>query len=123
MNESEIVTLASLSDGAALERFDHELQRTLDNIADPNTDPKAVRTITLTVKIKPNDKRTMGEVKFSAQAKLAPLAPVETLIFIGRSGGNIVASEQLPPTPLEEEISQQTNNSTHTKIHRIANAQ
>lgn len=122
MQENGIVTLANLAEGAALERFDRELQQALDNIADPNTDPKAVRTITLTVKIKPNENRTMGEVKFSAAAKLAPYAPVETLVFIGRSNGNVVASELLPPTPLEEEIAQVNSNPT-PKIHRMTNAQ
>lgn len=34
-----IINLNEFADGAALERFNREMKRVLENIADPNTDP------------------------------------------------------------------------------------
>ena len=39
------VSLTNLGNGAAVELFDHELQKVLANIDDPNTDPKEKRKI------------------------------------------------------------------------------
>lgn len=41
----EIMTLASICDGAVQERVNHALQKVSDNILDPNTDPKKIIVI------------------------------------------------------------------------------
>ena len=43
----EKLTLSNLGNGAAVELFGIELRRVLKDVMDPNTDPKAVREITL----------------------------------------------------------------------------
>ena len=53
-----MIDLSGLADGAVSERFQLELQRVLENIADPNTDPKKARTLTLTLTL--NCKATAG---------------------------------------------------------------
>jgi hypothetical protein len=57
----EKLSLANLYGGAAIERFDRELQRALDNLQDINTTAGA-RKITLTVAVKPLDenRHTVG---------------------------------------------------------------
>ena len=52
----EKLSLANLGGGAAVEKFDTELQKVLDNIADPNTVENAGREVTLKVKIKPKER-------------------------------------------------------------------
>lgn len=47
MSEREIVSLENIGRGAALERFDVELQKVLENVLDPNTKPTATRKVTL----------------------------------------------------------------------------
>lgn len=90
------VTLVSLGDGAAVEKFDIELERVLKNIADPNTDPTAVRKITLTVSIKPNQERTIGTVNINATSKLSSGKGHETVVYVVKRGGQVSAVESNP---------------------------
>ena len=43
------LNLAEMANGAFMEQFNIELKKVLANIADPNTDPKKARKITLVV--------------------------------------------------------------------------
>lgn len=79
---SQSVSLATLANGAAIERFDHELQRVLENIADFNTDAKAVREVNLKVKIKPTDDRSFSVVDIIASSKIAPIKPETTSFYL-----------------------------------------
>lgn len=107
--ESELVSLANLGHGAAIERFDDEFQRALNNIIDPNTGEGA-RTITLKVKLKPNNGRTSCTVAVICSSTLACAKPFETQLFVGKDRGTARASEYNPeqqfplltnePTPL-----------------------
>ena len=96
MSGEEVVSLASLAGGAAIERFDDELARVVANILDPNTDEKATRTITLKVKVKPGRDRDFGAVSFSVGSQLAQARPVETLVYFGVADGQLVAVENNP---------------------------
>ena len=89
------VSLANLARGAALERFDDELQRVLNNIADPNTADGA-RELKLTVKIKPDASRGTGKVEIICSSKTQPAKPCATMIFIGQEGKQAVAFEHNP---------------------------
>lgn len=90
----EVITLASLKGGAVVEMFDENLQKVIENIADPNTDPEKVRTITLKFKIKPDKSRSVASIDMSADCKLANFKPPQTMMQIGYlTGGEVVASE------------------------------
>lgn len=93
---SEKVSLANLGGGAAIELFNEELQKVLDNIVDENTKPTAVREVALKVKIKPAEDRDYGDVHISCTSKLAPIAPYPTNFFIGKERGKGVAQEHNP---------------------------
>lgn len=95
-SNKEQISLANLKGGAALELFDFELQNVLENIIDPNTKAEEVRTVTLTVKIKPDKERNFGPIEIQAKAKLAPAAPVSTQAFFGKERGKVVAHEYNP---------------------------
>lgn len=92
ITSQEQVTLANLADGAVVERFADELERVLANIQDPNT-TLVTRTITLTVKIKPDENRRVGAVGISAKATMAPTRPLSAAIMIGKEGDTPVAME------------------------------
>ena len=91
--KDEPITLTNLGGGAAVEKFDEELQRVLDNIVDPNTQAESVRSITLKVTIKPDNTRQVGTVLISSVAKLAPDKEYETTCALGAVNGKGVARE------------------------------
>ena len=66
------VNLDTLGDGAALEAFDYEMGRVVENITDPNVPACAVRTITLTVELSPYPDRTAASVSYGCVTKLIP---------------------------------------------------
>jgi hypothetical protein len=94
--QKEKVSLATLGGGAAVERFDHELQKALNNIADFNTPPEAVREVTLKVRIKPNQDRDFTSVQIIATSKLAAIRPEATSFYIGSDAGEAIATEYNP---------------------------
>ena len=80
--EIETVSLATLSNGSAIERFDLALAEVIANIQDINTSAKKDRSITLKLTIKPNEERKMGKVSVDISTKLAPLAPFGADLFL-----------------------------------------
>ena len=78
----EKLSLENLGGGAAIEQFDAELQRVLDNIADPNTVETAAREVTLKVKITPKE-RSYAKLEIICTSKLANAEPYSTNAYIG----------------------------------------
>lgn len=93
MTKDDPISLLNLGDGAAIEKFDEELQRVLDNIVDPNAKADAVREITLKVKFKPDENRNVAAVSIATDCKLAPDREVTTACVIGRIGSKGHARE------------------------------
>jgi len=93
--EEEKASLLTLARGAAIERFDDEMQRVLDNIVDPNT-REGVREVNLKVKIKPDSNRVTGAVEILCTSKTQPAHPCSTMFYIGKQGGRGVAYEHDP---------------------------
>jgi hypothetical protein len=88
------INLQELAGGAVSEKFNRELQKVLNNIADPNTDAGKVRTIELKIKLKADEKRDVINATVSAVSKLAPAKEVETKIMLGRdNAGRVVGAE------------------------------
>lgn len=88
------LTISNLAKGALVEQFEDELEKVLDNIVDPNTDPKKARKIQITFEIKPNDKRNMADIKFQTKSSLVPVNTVSTAIIIDKDkDGNVAAAE------------------------------
>jgi len=85
------VDLQSLNSGAAVELFEEAFEKVLDNISDPNTDPRALREIRLVVKIKPNEERSGAVTTVSVASKLANVKPHESFIVLGTDGSGLHA--------------------------------
>lgn len=81
------IRLDTIAGGAAMDRFDEELSKVLGNIADPNTNPEKIRSITIKITMRPNKVRDAGEVVVSSEAKLAPVKPADATVFFGKVGG------------------------------------
>lgn len=94
--ENDTVTLENLKAGGALQLFDDELNKVLENIMDPNTEPEAVREVTLKVKIKPDKDRATASVQVIPTSKLAPAVALGTRMFFGKKGGKYLAWEHDP---------------------------
>ncbi len=93
------VSLHSLANGLAIVLFDEELQRVLQNIGDPGVPAKDTRTITLKVKIVPNEERSGAAVSVAVGSKLAANTPRETIFIIGQEDERTVAYENNPVQP------------------------
>jgi hypothetical protein len=93
------LSLANLKEGGAVEAFDVEMQKALTNIQDLNTEAKTKREVVLKVSISPTEDRERGVVKIECTAKLAPIKPTETVIYMGNRGGKAVAVEASQRTP------------------------
>lgn len=91
-----VVTLETIGHGAALELFNKELRNVLDNIADPNTEPKGKRKISLEITFAPTVNRDMGQVLIDCKAKLMPHRGEATTVFFAYVAGQRAAVEPDP---------------------------
>ena len=82
--DRENLTLHNLGNGGAIELFETELERVLENILDLNTDAKAKRKIVLTVTFTPNSDRNEVATDVDCASKLAPMNAASATVFVGR---------------------------------------
>lgn len=87
------MSLTNLSGGAAIEAFDIELARVLENIEDPNTVATNKRKITMEVIFKPNKERNIIEIVHGCKTVLAAVEPCETTAFLAKEKGKTVLHE------------------------------
>jgi hypothetical protein len=88
------IDIGQLADGAVSERIGLELQKVLDNIADPNTEWKAKRKLTIELTFSPDEDRDLSRINIKTVAKLTPARDVVTKIIIDQDGrGNAVGAE------------------------------
>lgn len=92
------VSLETLAGGAVPERFDLAWADLLENVLDPNTDPKEVREVVIKVKVKPQEDREGAAVRVEVLKKLAAPRAVVTPIHIGHRDGQPVAVGYNPKT-------------------------
>lgn len=89
-------SLSTFAGGGLEERWQVEFRKALENIEDPNTDPKAPRTITIQVVIRPDETRNVGAVGISASVKLSAQKRVTTWLHMGRTAEGLRALEHNP---------------------------
>ncbi|WP_231868403.1 replication terminator protein [Fictibacillus phosphorivorans] len=91
---ANIINLSSFAEGAVAERFNAELQKILENIADPNTDAAKVRKLTLTLSFKADEKRDIVVTSIQAKSALSPAKHIETKIVMDLDNrGNVTGAE------------------------------
>jgi hypothetical protein len=92
---ANIIDLNTFADGAFAERFNVELRKTLENIADPNTDPKKSRKVIMTVTLKGDEERDLSFVNIQGRSSLAPAKDIQTKIILGRENDGKVTGKEL----------------------------
>ena len=85
------VTLESVNSGAIIDLFEEEFEKLVQNIADDNTEPDKVRSITIQLSDKPSKDRSKADTKVSVTSKLAPLKPHESYIVLSTDGKKVSA--------------------------------
>ncbi|MBP1950256.1 replication terminator protein [Virgibacillus litoralis] len=89
-----MIDLNKLADGALAEKVNTELERVLENIADPNTEPHKNRTITVSINIHGDETREILNTAVQTKVKLQPSKEVQTKIMMGADEkGNFVGKE------------------------------
>lgn len=88
------ITFDSIANGELAEKFQMALAQIGRNIMDPNTDPEAVRGMTVNIKFKPMGRGNL-KVDFSVNTKLAGFKKSETVFLVGQDAqtGRISMSE------------------------------
>lgn len=99
---AKIATLQNIGDGLADDLFQHELRKVLENIADPRTAATAPREISITIKIKPDNERMVGEAEIKTKTKLAPTAGKKAFLFFGKDDEGEV--RMTTSNPKQEEL-------------------
>ena len=78
------INIGNLCGGAIIDAFEGELLKCLNNIYDLGTEARANRTITLKVKMKPDDARIKIATEFTCESSLAQPFPATGVFFVGR---------------------------------------
>ena len=87
------IDINKLAGGAMAERINRELQKVAENILDPNTNAITARTVTVTIKIKPDDAREIGMTDIQVNSSLAPAkgVPAKFVFDYGKDGKAVIA--------------------------------
>lgn len=98
MEMTKALELDSLARGAVRERFDHAVLQVVENILDPNTAAKGARTVTITLKMVPDENREMVALTANVATKLQPRASVAAILMVGHNDvtGEAVVKEYAP---------------------------
>lgn len=104
------ITLAALAAGTLEERWQHELQRVLDNLLDEDTDATKTREITIKVSISATSDRTQATVDTGVSSKIIGKSKVPAVFFLGKKSGRAVATLADPQLSFFEEKEQEQLN-------------
>ena len=90
----QIIDLNTFASGALAEKVNIELQKVLENIADPNTDHKKARKVTVSITLKANERRNLANVIVDTKSTLVPSVGVESELIIDYTPeGDITGAE------------------------------
>ena len=90
----KIINLETLAEGGLTEKVNMALREVLNNIADPNTDYKVKRKLTIDITFISHEDRDLALLDIQTKTKLAPPKSIGTKIVIGTDGkGGVMASE------------------------------
>ena len=102
----QIIDLNTFASGALSEKVNIEIQKALDNIADPNTDHKKARKVTVSITLKANEKRNLANVVIDTKSTLVPAVGVETELIIDyTTDGQVTGAELKSGIPGQSYIS------------------
>ena len=90
----EKLNLSTLAGGGVQEKLQYALDEVATNIADPNTDAKKTRKVTMTLTLKPNEQRSIANLEIDVKTSLVAPVGISTTLMIDRDDkGKTVVSE------------------------------
>ena len=122
----KIINLETLAEGGLTEKVNMALQDVLNNIADPNTDYKVKRKLTVDITFVSQEDRELALLDIQTKTKLAPPKSIGTKIVIGTDGkGGIMASEFKNQIPGQStmRVDEETGEVTTTAEEKVAEEQ
>ena len=79
------IDIEKFSNGELTHQINRELEAVARNIADPNTEAKATRKITVTITMKPNEQRDFITTSITTKSALAPTLGAVTALSVGKT--------------------------------------
>lgn len=79
------INIEQLSNGELTQQINREMEAVARNIADPNTEAKTTRKITVTITLKPNEQRDFITTSITTKSTLAPTLGAVTALAVGKN--------------------------------------
>lgn len=79
------INIEQFSNGELTQQINREMEAVARNIADPNTEAKATRKITVTITMKPNEQRDFITTSITTKSTLAPTLGAVTALAVGKN--------------------------------------
>ena len=79
------INIEQFSNGELTQQINREMEAVARNIADPNTEAKATRKITVTITLKPNEQRDFITTSITTKSALAPTLGAVTALAVGKN--------------------------------------
>lgn len=79
---SKILDLNRVANGAFHERFNYELQKLLQNVADPNTDAEKKRKMQVTLTLEPDENREVAKITIDVKSTPVPRKSIGSTLLI-----------------------------------------
>lgn len=94
-------SILEMDRGAVIELADYGMAKLLDDIMNPNTEARSPRTLTITVKLMPNEQRTKVDVEYTHKLSVGKMLPLGTTLhaMADRETGEMVLVEATPQIP------------------------
>lgn len=79
------INIEQFSNGELTQQINREMEAVARNIADPNTEAKTTRKITVTITLKPNEQRDFITTSITTKSTLAPTLGAATALAVGKN--------------------------------------
>ena len=93
MSNINIIDLNKFGNGALAQKVNHELQRIIENINDPNTNPTKARTLTIKLSLTADEEREYIETGIDVTSSLVGYKPAKAKMLMGKQDGKVTARE------------------------------
>lgn len=79
------INIEQFLNGELTQQINREMEAVARNIADPNTEAKTARKITVTITLKPNEQRDFITTSITTKSTLAPTLGAVTALAVGKN--------------------------------------
>ena len=79
------INIEQFLNGELTQQINREMEAVARNIADPNTEAKTTRKITVTITLKPNEQRDFITTSITTKSTLAPTLGAVTALAVGKN--------------------------------------